>query len=275
MFEFIKGNLVYRGVRYFIRKGKEFIRTSLWRTEVSTVYKKNKEELLKLKDKHKGEPCVLIGGGPSINKMDFDKFKDMVTIGCNGFYLKHDEIGYEPTYYTVEDPLPANDNKSEIMALKNTTKIIPYDLKDVIEPDENTIYINFLRSYLRPSNKNFPKFSDNAADCVYWGGTVMYMNIQLAHHMGCDPIYLIGVDLSYKVPDSVKQNGAVLTSTEDDENHFDPRYFGKGKKWHLPETERMQHSFSSAYLSLKASGVRLVNAGIDSQLEEIPKEKIL
>ena len=51
----------------------------------------------------------------------------------------------------------------------------------------------------------------------------MYFNIQLAEYLGCNPAYLIGVDLSYSVSKSVERLGAVLTSTEDDENHFDPR----------------------------------------------------
>ena len=217
---------------------------------------------------------MLIGGGPSINKMNLNDYKDMVTIACNGFYLKFDELDYIPTYYTVEDPLPAMDNKKEIMALKNTTKVIPYDLKDIIEPDENTIYINFKRSYMRPSNKNFPLFSNDFENKCYWGGTVMYMNIQLAKYLGCNPIYLIGVDLSYNVPKSVKQYGAVLESTEDDTNHFDPRYFGKGKKWHLPETERMQQAFTKAYYELKKEGIELINGGVDSKLKVVPKNKI-
>ncbi len=273
MIEKIKGTMPYRAVRYFLRKLRELSIDSKWDSE-DVFFKQNRQKLLSLKDKHKGKPCVIIGGGPSINKMPLNDYKYMVTIACNGFYLKHEELDYIPTYYTVEDPLPANDNKNEIMALKGTTKIIPYDLKDVIEPDENTVYINFKRSYMRPSNANFPLFSSDFEDKSYWGGTVMYMNIQLAHYLGCNPIYIIGVDLSYNVPKTVKQNGAVLESTEDDENHFDPRYFGKGKKWHLPETERMQQAFTKAYEELKKEGIELINAGVDSKLLVVPRGEI-
>jgi len=274
MIEIVKGTLMFRVFRYFLRKLSEKHISKKWSSE-TLFFKENRKKLLELKDKHKNEPCVLIGGGPSINKMKLNDYKDMVTIACNGFYLKHEDIDYVPTYYTVEDPLPAKDNSDEIMSLKDTIKIIPYDLKDVIKQDENTIYINFLRSYMRPSNKNFPLFGNDFSEKSYWGGTVMYMNIQLAHYLGCNPIYIIGVDLSYKVPKSVKRNGAVLTSTENDENHFDPRYFGKGKKWHLPETERMQESFTKAYLELKNEGVSLINIGVDSKLKIIPKKEFI
>ena len=94
--------------------------------------------------------------------------------------------------------------------------------------------------------QKFPLYSHDFLNESFWGGTVMYLNIQLAEYLGCNPIYLVGVDLSYQVSNSAIRNGAVLTSTEDDENHFDPRYFGKGKRWHLPETDRMQHAFDTA-----------------------------
>lgn len=272
---FIKATRLFRALRYLLRKVRETWRCALWNTDVVPSYKRNYRKLEAMRNRHAGQPCVVIGGGPSINKMDLNKLKDFVTIACNGFYLKHDSINFIPTYYTVEDPLPAWDNREEISGLKGTTKIIPYDLRHVIREDDNTIYINFRRSYARPSSPGFPYYTKDFLQQSFWGGTVLYMNIQLAHYLGCNPIYLIGVDLTYEIPSSVKQSGAVLTSTEDDINHFDPRYFGAGKRWHLPETERMQMAFSKAYQELSQLNLRLVNAGIDSKLHTVPKEKII
>ena len=265
----------YRIPRYLIRKVRESIRSFLWRNDLNSNYQKNKNILRKLRDEHKGRPCILIGGGPSINKMDLNKFENYVTIACNGFYLKHDQLSFVPTYYTVEDPLPAMDNKHEINSIKKTTRIIPYDLKNVIDQPENTIYVNFRRSAVYSNSRKFPYYSHDFLNESFWGGTVMYFNIQLAEYLGCNPIYLVGVDLSYKVSDSVIRNGAVLTSTEDDENHFDPRYFGKGKRWHLPETDRMQHAFDTAREELSGRGIELINAGVDSQLKNIPQVRLV
>lgn len=264
----------YRIPRYFIRKAGESLRSFLWRSDLSSKYKKQKKALSRLRDSHKGKPCILIGGGPSINKMDLDLLEGYITIACNGFYLKHDQLSFVPTYYTVEDPLPALDNKNEINSIKNTIRIIPYDLKNVIDQPENTIYVNFRRSAVHSMSPRFPYYSHDFLNEAFWGGTVMYFNIQLAEYLGCNPIYLIGVDLSYNIPDSVKRTGAVLTSTADDENHFDPRYFGAGKRWHLPETARMQHAFDRARDELAGRGIDLINAGVDSQLKNIPKARI-
>lgn len=270
--DFFKGLIVYRIVRYALRVFREV--TCEYFPSIF-LSRNDRLSLRKLKNKHKGQAAVLIGGGPSINKMNLDNFKNFVTIACNGYFLKMQSLDWAPTYYTVEDPLPAMDNSVEISELKGTHKIIPYDLKKYIRPHSGkTTYVDFRRSYMRPSNPKFPHFRDKNDDKFYWGGTVMYFNIQLAEYMGCDPIYLIGVDLNYVIPEGTRKNGAVLTSVENDPNHFDPRYFGEGKKWHLPETERMQRSFNKAYEVLKDRGVRLLNGGVDSKLKNVPKSEI-
>ncbi|MAJ37336.1 MAG: hypothetical protein CMC19_05320 [Flavobacteriaceae bacterium] len=268
---FIKSTLVSRGIRYYFRKLNEFFRTLFFHF----IYPNDFKALKALKDKHKDEPCVLIGGGPSLNKMNLEKLQGFVTIACNGFYLKMDELHWSPTYYTVEDPLPAEDNQKEISRLCNTTKVIPVDLKKFISRDKNTIYCNFRRSYLRPGRKNYPKFSFDFTKQSFWGGTVMFYNLQLAAHLGCNPIYLVGVDLNYKIPKDVSKSGAVLLSNSDDENHFHPKYFGKGKRWHLPETDRMQKCFTKAYIELTENDFKVYNAGIDSKLKDIPKQSVI
>ena len=93
----MKSTLIYRGIRYYIRKVKEFVVTCFF----SVFYKEDYDKLLSLKNKHKGEPCILIGGGPSLNKMNLESFKDYVTIANNGFFFFFYELSWSPTYYTV------------------------------------------------------------------------------------------------------------------------------------------------------------------------------
>lgn len=264
---------IYRVPRYFIRKFIEALRSISWHYGLISLHKNHKIKLLKLKNKHKGKPCVIIGGGPSLKKMNINKFRTHISIGCNAFYLLGDKYNFFPDYYTVEDPLPAKDNKNKINSLKQTIKIIPLDLKKIIKDGENTIYVNFKRSSIYYKNKKFPLYSDSFEENSFWGGTVLYFNIQLAQYLGCNPIKLVGVDLNYKIPKNIIKNGSVLTSLEDDENHFDPLYFGKGKKWHLPEVSRMQKAFDTAYKKLRKSNIELVNSGLDSNLKNIPKDK--
>ena len=90
---------------------------------------------------------------------------------------------------------------------------------------------------------------------------------------GCNPIKLVGVDLNYKIPKNVIKKGNILISLEDDINHFDPEYFGKGKRWHLPEVGRMQKAFDTAYKNTKKSNIDLVNSGLDGNLKNLPRDK--
>jgi len=263
----------YRAPRYFIRKLIEELRSISWRYGLYSLHKNHKKKLLKLKNKHKGKPCVIIGSGPSIKKMNINRFKDHISIGCNAFYLLGKKYNFSPNYYTVEDPCPAEDNKDQINSLKQSIKIIPLDLKKFISDGENTIYVNFKRSSIFYKNKKFPLYSDKFEEYSFWGGTVLYFNIQLAQYLGCNPIKLVGVDLNYKIPKNVIKKGNILISLEDDINHFDPEYFGKGKRWHLPEVGRMQKAFDTAYKNTKKSNIDLVNSGLDGNLKNLPRDK--
>ncbi|MDC3397299.1 DUF115 domain-containing protein [Flavobacteriales bacterium] len=225
-----------------------------------------------LRGKHADEPIVLIGGGPSINKLDLSLLEEVHTVACNGFFLKMEELTWTPTYYVIEDPLPATDNADSVNALRGTTKVFPFEFRNILQlTSPEDCYVNFRRSYALSRGSNFPRFKERNEMDFFWGGTVMFFSIQLAVHLGCNPIYLIGVDLSYAIPESVRKSGAVLTSTEDDVNHFDPRYFGSGKRWHLPEVDRMQQSFNRALEYCQAHGVELINIGVDSQLKNVPR----
>lgn len=233
--------------------------------------------ITELRKKHSAKAAVVIGGGPSLNKMDLSLLGEYVTIACNGFFLKFKDLEWRPDYYLVEDPLPALDNKTELEKLDCSHKIFPFDLKHILFRGKGeTTYVNFRRSKPFFRGKNFPYFlKDNAFPEFYWGGTVTYFSIQLAVYLGCNPIYLVGVDMNYVIPKTVRKKGIEIISVlDDDPNHFDPRYFGAGKKWHIPEVPRMQKSIIKGYEECKSRGYRLLNAGLDSKLRTVPKSDI-
>ena len=227
----------------------------------------NERRLLALKNRHQGRRCFVIGNGPSLRQTNLDKLKDEITIGCNGIFLLFDETAFRPTYYTVEDRLVAEDRASIINTLDGMTKVLPIDLKHHLKPDDNTVYINFLRQY-----PGFPKFTDTFESHVYFGGTVTYLNLQLARYLGCDEIYLVGVDHNYqKKAPTDKQEGNVITSTVDDVNHFHPDYFGPGYRWHDPRVDRMEQAYLEARRYAEANGFTIYNATIGGALEVFPR----
>ncbi|MFQ5864010.1 MAG: 6-hydroxymethylpterin diphosphokinase MptE-like protein [bacterium] len=236
----------------------------------NTFFKmENHRRILNLKNIHQGQRCFIIGSGPSINKMDLSRLKGEITFGHNAFYLIEDRVGFLPTYYVIEDPLPSEDNADEINKLTRTTKIFAHDLKYCLKPNNSIIYVYFNRYYSYYPLSDFPQFSKDILKGVYWGGTVVYMSLQLAFYMGIREFYLVGIDLDYKIPDHATDT--VIVSQEQDLNHFHPDYFGPGKRWHQPMVNRMQHSFDHAYKFLKSEGRQLFNATVGGNLKNIPR----
>ncbi|HVJ64080.1 MAG TPA: 6-hydroxymethylpterin diphosphokinase MptE-like protein [Bdellovibrionota bacterium] len=243
-----------------------------WNAEVSEEIKVSRARLRELKNKYRGQRCFVIGNGPSLGKMDLNLLRDEYVFASNAFFLKLPDLNFRPQFFSVEDHLVAEDYREDFANLKDTFKFYPYDLRETLRFDDNSAYVLFSRAYdVMLSEEKFPKFSSDALNETYWGGTVLFFNLQLAAFMGFEKIYLIGVDLTYKIPEGIKQRGSVLISTADDPNHFDPRYFGAGKRWHLPETERMQRAFWRACCSLRDEGKELFNATVGGNLQQVPR----
>jgi hypothetical protein len=229
----------------------------------SFLYKKNNQKkLIEIGNIFSGKRCVILGNGPSLLKCDLSLLKNEITIASNANYLIWDSLEFTPNFLTVEDNLVAEDRRKELSKINSTVKIFPEDLLYCLKPDESTIFVNFNRNY-----DDFPKFSEHFDEVVYWGGTVSYLNLQLAYFLGCTEIYLIGFDHSYQVPDKSKISNFVITSEEDDVNHIHPDYFGKGFRWHDPRVDRMEEAYIKAKEFLDKRNIKIFNATVGGKLE--------
>lgn len=220
----------------------------------------NQRRLSALRREFVGRRCFVLGNGPSLLKCDLGALKGEVTICSNAQYLIWDKMGFVPTFLTVEDRLVAEDRAEELIALDGVVKIFPRDLTYCLRGAERAIFINFVRSY-----KPFPRFSHDFERVVYWGGTVSYLNLQLAYYLGFSEIYLIGFDHEYKMFGKMKN--CVITSDSEDVNHIHPDYFGKGYRWHDPDLGRMELSYREARRFLDAHGIAVRNATIGGKLD--------
>jgi hypothetical protein len=252
------GKKVKSAIRYRIDLLKDLLINRLW--FFTPAGQKNKSKLGQLKNLYQGKRCFIMGNGPSLLKCDLSLLKDEITIVSNANFLIWEQMGFVPNFLTVEDRLVAEDRADELNKLKNIIKIFPRDLSKFLHLDNNTSYINFLRK-----NSNLPEFSNDFRNVVYWGGTVSYLNLQLAYFLGCTEIYLIGFDHTYKVPEKIVDY--VITSEEDDVNHIHPNYFGKGYRWHDPNVQRMEDSYRVARKFLELNSIKISNATVGGELE--------
>jgi len=217
-------------------------------------------------NKYKGKRAFIIGNGPSLNKLNMAKLKDEITFGVNSIFYNFDKMGFKPTFYIVEDRLVAQDRYKEINELTGMVKIFgEYTKKYHFQDKEDVIWANVIVDY--EEYPNYPHFSEDAAKCIYTGGTVSYLCMQLAYYMGFDEVYLIGFDHNYVIPSDADVKGCVITSNSDDPNHFHPEYFGKGKRWNDPRLDRMELAYRRTRRVFEQNGRRIFNATAGGKLE--------
>ena len=241
--------------------------------KVVNIWNKNvdmhKARLRNLKDRFKGvDRCFIIGNGPSINKTDLNLLKNEVSFATNGIFLKFPDTDFRPTIYVVEDHLVGEDRYEEINNLEIEYKLAPFYLAYCLEEDENVIYYNHRSRVSYPHGFDF---STNAEEITYTGCTVTFSCMQLAYYMGFKEIYLVGVDMSYQIPEKVKKmneyDTEILDMDFDDPNHFASDYFGRGYRWHDPNVDKMEEAYKEARKVTEQNNVKIFNATIGGECE--------
>lgn len=222
------------------------------------------------KDRHKGERCVVIGNGPSLNKLDLTAIAGEVTFGVNSIYLADEQMGFTPTYYMVEDTLVMKENVQDILDYPVDQKFFPSAYSEHFGDDPAGVtFFDMDGQFYSPGSAAFgvPRFSDDYAVRGFCGQSVTILNLQLAFHMGFAEVYMIGMDFSYVLPESTIVDGNLYTSTEDDPNHFHPKYFGAGKTWKDPKLDRVLASYQLAKRVYEQHDREIINATAGGALE--------
>lgn len=225
------------------------------------ILKKSSEKIVQFKDKHKGQRCIIIGNGPSLNKMDLSFLKNEVCFGLNKIYLGFEKWNFVPTYYVAVNSLVLEQNAEEIQKIPGTKFIsnrgIPH-----IKPQEDIIFVK-----TQPNIKK--DFSINPTQGLQEGNTVTYVAMQLAYYMGFKTVILIGLDHHFATKGEPHLE---ITSKGEDLNHFHPNYFGKGVKWHLPDLKGSEKFYKIAYANYWLDGRQIIDATLDGNCTIFPKE---
>jgi len=155
-------------------------------------------KIKKYKDIHKGKRCFVIATGPSLTIDDLRKLKNEYTFGMNSLCLIFPKLGWETTYFGIQDVKVYNKLKKEIDKM-NSNKVFLGDilLKHCNVKRDSIIYPLNLLNHRYKHKKYNTKFSGDSYDVVYDGYTITYSLIQIAVYMGFNEIYLIGADSNY------------------------------------------------------------------------------
>jgi len=236
------------------------------------------KRLLALRNSFTGNRCFIMGNGPSLNHMNLNLLTYEYVWGSNRCYLLFDRIEWRPKFYVAMDKRVVPDNREQINnlpgLLPSTLFFYPVEFrrKDILRSFSNVYWYD--EKPLRLDMNKLPEgtFSTDAANGVFASFTVTISALQLAVYLGFNPIYLIGCDTSYSRQVSINVDDSYpdrLTATDNnDRNHFDPGYYGLGKKYHEPHVARMLFHYHEARLVCEASGVNIYNATVGGNLEE-------
>ena len=167
-------------------------------------YKKNS-----IKGIEKGRRAFILGNGPSIANENLGKLKGELVIGMNASTILEKEFGFFQSYYCITDSRFLNHPEKRQWGTneinKNTIRVLRKDLIELDDPDLKRT------TYYTPHLKR-DGFSSNIEIGFYYGCTTTMLAIQLAAHLGCSEIYLLGVDLRYRPesPRFYKENNPQL-----------------------------------------------------------------
>ncbi|MEO1585128.1 MAG: glycosyltransferase [Planctomycetota bacterium] len=214
-----------------------------------------KNRVAEMSADRKTDTAVIVGNGPSLNRTDLSLLGGADVFVSNYAFLKP-ELMRHATYLCVVNNLVAEQGATRFNLLQGVTKVFPYWLAYCIAEDERTLFA--------PS-VGYPEFSTDIVANVSWRHTVSFFHMQLAYGLGYSRVALIGFDHSY-AQDSQKTEGDVIEQAEDDQNHFDPRYF-KGKQWHAADVDNMESMYKLARDAFEADGRTIVNATAGGKLE--------
>ncbi|MDD4735012.1 MAG: DUF115 domain-containing protein [Kiritimatiellae bacterium] len=232
--------------------------------------------LAALHNKHAGQRCFVIANGPSLSRMDIPKLKNEITIGCNGIYKEFDQWGMKTTYYVTEDMEQTELRASEIRKLTGTTKLAALHNAYVLGCRSGFTYFNCgAKCTGQYWNENYPQFSKDFASVVYLGNTVTYIMLQLAFFLGCDPVYIIGLDFNYGVLPQLFPPGKIEI-TEDNIHlvrglHVRDDYYRVGDLIGVPAVQKQEKAFRHAKDVFEANGRSVLNAGKDSCIDVFEK----
>lgn len=278
-------NLIIKSLNTLINEGLLTVLHKIYKRLLGYFFKilikrPSSQKWGELKDSFKGETAYLIGNGPSLNETPLYLLKGKNVIVFNRFNLMLERLNWIPTFYSVTDDLVLADMIEEAKYMAKRAK---YAFFPDISFRGNVLFKKFKDS---PENvlwlHQTPKLGfSRDLPRVYSGGTVIYEGFQILKYLGFRKVVFVGVDMNYQKHRTAKNialnKNEIVSLKDDDPNHFDPRYFGRGRKYHQPEQKIIDNIFKSLYFlkeHIDSEEFQIVNAGLNSKVDYFKRVNI-
>ena len=172
------------------------------------------KNLYDLKDTYKGKECLIMGLGPSLLNTDKDKHRDSLKLVCNGFdnvpdFFDDDfkpdfwcgandwEVFKKPVNYCIEN---------DIKMFATTPNSMQFEEMLNLLEEKGCLDSTFVWHWDSEILQKMVADKNNSDKCFSRPITVIIEMIAFALWIGCDPINIIGMDLSYQ--DALSKTGS-------------------------------------------------------------------
>ncbi len=233
----------------------------------------DQHRLAALRDKHKGQRAFVIANGPGLKTLDLSPLRNEITIGCNGIYKLFPEWGWHVNYFMMEDIDQVELRRRELAGIKGPLKLYAIYNGYAFPADADTVFFNAprVRGNLYYWTDIFPQFSRDFAAVAHLGSTVTFLMLQWAYHLGCDPVYVIGLDHDYgELPKLFSPQHITITKEHVEKVrglHFSDDYYKEGDPIGVPDVARQEAAYALAQKSFAEDGRRLYNASSHTKLD--------
>lgn len=209
---------------------------------------------------HEGQPMLVIGNGPSLNRTPLERFATVPAIGMNKINLLFPRTSWRPRYIITINNLVVQQNR-EFFETTDIPLFVGFKARWFVDAKRNPNLNLFNIRVSDAFSTEFPRGTGRAT-------TVSYAALQLAYYMGANPVIIFGIDHRFAFDGPARP--AVERMQGDDPNHFDPNYF-KGMKWGLPDLENDRHLFRLSRAAFEADGRKVYDATLDGLLPVFEK----
>lgn len=212
------------------------------------------------KDKHKGERCVIIGNGPSLNETNLGLLENEVSFGLNKVFLLFPKITFRPTYVVSYIP-------DVIAQCKEEFETLPMPLFVSSEGRGLLGRRTFETHHFGPLKRFLFSLHPPKEICV--GHTVTYVTMQLAFYMGFEQVILIGVDHNFNY-DGPPDTWHVIDRPRKG-RHFVDNYFAPGQTWQAPNLKMAEAHYALAKAVYEHFGGEIVDCTVNGKLQVFRK----
>jgi hypothetical protein len=231
--------------------------------EMTALHKASMQHLVRLRGSLAGQTVFCLGTGPSLNRTDLAPLAGRPVIFLNNAFRLAPDVRPSHPVFLCTDFLRLREIRPEIVPMQGL-KVCSSDrvMMPRLPVDLYAQPFNFVmpklawvvdRKQVRPK-VILHGFSDDLAQGLYLGHSVVFSAIQLAAYLGATRIALVGIDMDYTSPGG---------------SYFDPTVRDNWSRFNY-DTEGRDH-FVLVRDTLLNKGVTLVNSTVGGRIDVLPR----